>query len=176
MSRCYFYILLFTPFLTSTDEVDRSMTHQIENLIVIAKDTLYAKRYFYSDSSIYNFIEENKINNLDPEIDCDLTSCYRKYIVVWQLVGRDLYLKDVLNCCTLEPIKMKDIFGDKYIQDKGIPAKFINGCFPISDTSTAEYLITMKSNDINIYFERGKLKRRQIGKLEDYLEIVRASN
>lgn len=139
MKDVLIYIILISPFVTLASSINHIVTHQISNLIIIGEDTLYAAQYFYGNSSIHDFIEENSVVDYDSEIDCKLTSCYRDYFVIWQLIERDLFLKEIVNCCTLESISMDLIFGEKYNKGKGIHAQFINGEFLITDTHITEY-------------------------------------
>ncbi|MEM6394734.1 MAG: hypothetical protein AAF741_00200 [Bacteroidota bacterium] len=171
----YYTCILCLPLLALFNGNDKYMTHQIENLIVIGEDTLYAGKYFYSESSIHDFIEENRVVPYDSEIDCEPSSCYREYFVIWQLFGRKLYLKEIVNCCTGESIDMRFIFGKKYRSEMGILAKFINGNFPISDTSEIIILLTRQFNQIDIHFRKGKLNRKDLSKLEKYLLRIKNS-
>lgn len=172
MNLYYLITLVLAPLFPPTDGAGSIVTFQVDNLIVINEDTLFAKQYFYGDDAIHNFIKANRVVDFESETNCTSTSCYRDYIVIWRLIDRRLYLQSFLDCCTLESIDMAYVFGDQYIPEKGIPAGFINGDFPISNTNLTDFLFDVNSNDITITFRRGKLKRKELSRLGEYLEMI----
>lgn len=123
LNDMWMFILLIELF----GVVPSPCTEQVSDMLIIRNDTLYVNIVFHQDSSIINFIDQEKMQDVDFEHDiCGISYCYDEYYVVWTIQERIIYLKEIISCCSDESLDMIGLFGDRYFPDRGIKGSFVN--------------------------------------------------
>lgn len=110
----YIYILLFL-FLVITS-IKSFATAQVPDILLYNGDTLA----IYSNPLEQLYQKRNKRPNFfNSKTICTSTDCWRGYKAEWQIIGNQLYLTAIYNCCN-DKIKanLKRLFGEKCVNGK----------------------------------------------------------
>lgn len=71
---------------------------------------------------------------------CNSSGCYRSYQGIWEISNDTLYLKEVQDFCTEEPIfSLAKVFGKEKVTSRGVQAFWISGDLIVSSREINEF-------------------------------------
>jgi len=157
-----FVIIFYAALLFATD--------QIPDLIICNGNRLYISGthdegfplYSLLQNETYNSRMEKYKNGILKLSSCQSSGCQRGYQAIWELHNGIIYLKQVLDCCTKEPLfDLKKIFGEKNVTQKGVRAFWINGPLYISAQPINVFTIRDDIKTINLNIEKGRIEKKE---------------
>jgi hypothetical protein len=144
-------------------------TDQIPDLIICNGNTLYICGTFDEEFPLYTLLQDETYNSKMEKYEnqtlklsaCSSTGFYRGYQAIWELHNGTIYLKEVLDCCTKEPLfDLKKIFGEKNVTSKGVRAFWINGSLSISSKPLSIFTLLEEVKSIGLSILKGKIQRK----------------
>jgi hypothetical protein len=157
-----FALILHAALLFATD--------QIPDLIICNGKTLYVSGTSDEGFPLFPILQDETYNSKMEKHEygtlklssCRSSACYRGYQAIWELHNGIIYLKEVLDCCTQEPIlDLKKIFGEKNVTKKGVRAFWINEPFYISAQPINGFTIGDNIKTINLNIEKGRIAKKE---------------
>lgn len=145
-------------------------TDQISDLIIFNGNTFYISGMADEGFPLYPILQDERYNSKMERYghgnlklsNCKSTTCYRGYQAVWELHNGIIYLKEVLDCCTQEPIlDLKKIFGEKNVTKKGVRAFWINRPLYISAQPINSFTIGDNIKTINLNVKKGRIAKKE---------------
>lgn len=145
-------------------------TDQMPEVIVCSGSTLYISGLFEEDFPLHPILEDETYTSKMGEqyariqhlSSCNTSTCYRGYQGIWEIYNGVLYLKEVLDCCTGEPVlDLKKVFGEKNVGKKGVRAFWINGPFYLSSMPINSSTINEDIKTIGLIMDKGQIQGKE---------------
>lgn len=146
-------------------------TDQVSDMLIVENDTFYVNIVFHHDSAIIDFIDQERLQNVVFEHDnCETTYCYDQYYVVWTIVDRTIYLKDIISCCSGEGIDMINLFGDRYIPAAGLKGSFVNEGMMVWNMLPiiSNIIFEEECKFIDVSIQKGIISKKEMQKLRKF--------
>jgi hypothetical protein len=145
-------------------------TEQISDIILCNGNTLYLSGTQDEDFRLYPILQDERFNSKMKWANksalqlssCQPSCCYRGYQAIWELHNGIIYLKEVLDYCTKEPLfDLKKIFGKGFVTEKGVRAYWINGPLFISSKPFNAYTVTDPMKTILLNIKDGRMEKKE---------------
>lgn len=160
--RLIFALIFHTTLLFATD--------QIPDLIICSGSTLYISKTFDDEFPLYPLLQDETYNSKMEKYDnqilklsaCSSTGFYRDYQAIWELHNGIIYLREVLDCCTKEPLfDLKKIFGEKNVTSKGVRAFWINSPLSICSNPISIFTVGEEIKIISLNIKKGRIEKKE---------------
>ncbi|CAA6802349.1 MAG: Unknown protein [uncultured Aureispira sp.] len=145
-------------------------TDQIPDLIICSGSTLYISHTFDEEFPLYPLLQDETYNSKMEKYDnqvlklsaCSSTGFYRGYQAIWELHNGTVYLREVLDCCTKEPLfDLKKIFGEKNVKEKGVRAFWLNGPLLISSKPFGLSSLLEEIKTVVLHLVKGQVPKKK---------------
>lgn len=127
-------------------------SNQLSEIITYNNERFYAKGEWdplanlLADEKYLSRMNTDEFGALELS-SCFSDGCYRAYQGIWEISHDTLYLKEVQDFCTQEPIfDLEKIFGKEAVTSKGVRAFWINQGLIVSSKEISEFELKGASN------------------------------
>lgn len=145
-------------------------TDQLFDLILFNGNTFYVSGTFSEGFPLYSLFQDETYNSKVETYEdgslklggCQSSACHRGYQAVWELHNGIIYLKEVRDCCTQEPLlDLKKIFGEKNVTKKGVRAFWMTGPLYICAQPINSFTLLDNIKTINLKIEKGRIAKKE---------------
>ncbi len=143
-------------------------TDQIPDLLIYGDETYYINGIMEEDFPLYELLNMEKYASKMDKYDsgylklsgCSSSACHRNYQAVWELKNGYIYLKQVLDCCTGEPIMdLEKVFGELVINNK-VRAFWINRKLSIYSVFVNSSNFGDNWKAVTLKIEKGQIRKK----------------